>query len=96
MRVYTCIFKKDGKVAARDITGPFDRQAAVQVANDKLGLRENADELYALVPGQHTSRLWIIDREKISNKEESPAKVTKNSSPLKSGINLKDYVPSGF
>ena len=64
MRVYTCIFEKNGKVAAEDITGPFDRAAAIDAANDKLGLNKSADKLYALVPGQHSDRLWIVEDEK--------------------------------
>jgi len=95
MRVYTCIFKKNGKVGAKDITGPFDRQAAIQAANDKLDLCENVDELYALVPGLHASRLWIIDREKISARDDSPP-VPKKSTIQKSCVNLEDYVPNGF
>ena len=64
MRVYTCIFEKNGKVKAKDITGPFDRSDAIAVANDKLGLRGSSGKLYAIVPGQHSDRLWIVEDEK--------------------------------
>ena len=64
MRVYTCIFEKNGKVKAKDITGPFDRSDAIAVANDKLGLRGSSGKLYAIVPGQHSDRLWIVEDER--------------------------------
>jgi hypothetical protein len=91
MRVYTCIFEKNGKVAAQDITGPFDRAAAIDTANDKLGLNKSADKLYALVPGQHSDRLWIVEAEKV----ESSGDTVKRHNIVSSGP-WPENLPPGF
>jgi hypothetical protein len=95
MRIYTCIYKKDGKIKARDFTGPFDCKKAEEVASDTLGLCENRDRIYALVPGQHANRVWIIDCEK-TDASNKPEVEYKKQTPHESGICLKDYVPNGF
>tara|TARA_R110000851_G_scaffold228520_1_gene381244 strand:+ start:203 stop:475 length:273 start_codon:yes stop_codon:yes gene_type:complete len=90
MRIYTCIYRKNGKTEARDVTGPFDRKTAIEHANKELDLDEN-DELYALVPGQHTRGAWVID----GTSQYEKAKNYKSGAPH-SGVTLQDYVPNGF
>jgi len=93
MRIYTCIFKKDGKIVVEGITGPFDRIPAIEHANSKLKLSEH-DELYALIPGQHTEKAWIINEK--SGKEKSCCGAKFKSAIRDSGVSLSEYVPNGF
>lgn len=89
MRVYTCIFEKNGKIEAKDITGPFDRSDAIAAANDKLDLKDSSDKLYAIVPGQHSDRLWIVEDEK-PKVRKNPEKKTGATGPWPTNL------PPGF
>ena len=93
MRIYTCIYRKNGKTEVKDVTGPFDRKPAIDHANKELEL-DDGDELYALVPGQHTRRAWVIDSK--SNHEEPSILHKNDGSGRHSGVSLQDYVPNGF
>ena len=62
MRVYTCVFQKDGKVKAKDVTAPWDRGPAIKHVREELKLCPLADKLFALVPGQFSERAWLPEQ----------------------------------
>ena len=88
MRVYTCVFEKSGDIKMENLNAPWDRAPAIAAAKEVFALGNN-DRLIAMIPGNHTTKSWLVQNEKST----APKNVVVES---KQKIDLSNYIPNGF